>query len=977
MKVDVATQIITRVAGVHLNCTFSPSPAGVASTTMIPFSVAVDSGGNMYILENEFLRVLRVDAISGDVTIVAGTGRRTGSIDGEGGDARDDLGDGGPAVDASFDNPLRVRVDSSDNVYIVDAGNERVRRINMLTGVITTVAGGGTGGDGGLATNAQLSSPGGVAFGAGGDMLVVEASGVRTINAVTGVIGTIAGTGAPFSPGATSPEEEIMGLPDGVLVDAAGNVYTDSAGGWLRRLNAAGDAVTTVIGDPNQPGGFSGDGGLAADAQFSGIGRTAFDSNGNLFLVDTGNNRIRRVDAGTGVVTTVAGNGSTISSGDNGPATSAGLGRPTGVAVDSLGNVFVADRDGNSVRRVDAGTGIITQVSSATRPVEVAVGSGGFLFVVESGNGGRLFQVNLATGSTTIIAGGFGNAGNSSDGIPAIEAELLGPSGIFVDPDGNIYIALAGESRVRRVESSTGIITTVAGNGVAGLSGDGGSAVNANLNAPSDIFVDGQGNFLYIADRANNRIRRVGLNIPPTASPQAVATDEDTDLVVTMTGSDTEGETLTFTVATPPMRGTLSSITFVNGTTSRITYAPDQDFNGGDSFEVVATDARGISGTPATISVTIVPVNDAPTADDLTGGVDANTAANTLTLTGSDVEGDSLTFSIDTVPGNGTLSAVSAVSATSGSVDYTPNADFAGIDSFTYLADDTNLPSFPGVFTVEVRGPVPTMGLVSPFNADAGSADFTLTVTGTNFVSNSEVHWNGSPRTTTFISNSELEAAITSADLTTGDNAAVMVVNPSPGGGPTVAFSVFFVDDYTFAVAAGSMGTATVAGGQTAQFALTVTPTSDLPAPLGSFDQPVAFSCSGLPRDTTCAFSPAQVTPGLQPANVTLTVSTTILSLMPPLPHLPHRIPPSWPYALLVLGLFLLLLTGVRFAEQRGPVVRRVVVASVATMLLLLAACGSGNKPPTTGTPLGTHTITVTATSGSFSQITTVNLTVQ
>ena len=189
----------------------------------------------------------------------------------------------------------------------------------------------------------------------------------------------------------------------------------------------------------------------------------AVDASGNLYIADTGNNRIRKVSA-TGIITTVAGNGSAGYSGDGGPATSAQLDGPEGVAVDGSGNLYIADTCNNRIRKVSA-TGIITTVA------------------------------------------GNGSAGYSGDGGPATSAQLSLPAGVAVDGSGNLYIADSGNNRIRKV-SATGIITTVAGNGSPGYSGDGGPATSAQLNQPAGVAVDASGN-LYIADSSNNRIRKV------------------------------------------------------------------------------------------------------------------------------------------------------------------------------------------------------------------------------------------------------------------------------------------------------------------------------------------------------------------------------------------------------------------------------------------------------------------------------------
>ncbi len=265
--------------------------------------------------------------------------------------------------------------------------------------------------------------------------------------------------------------------PQGVSVDGAGRVLiADTGNNVIREMNTATNAVSAVAG--NGTPGYAGDGGAAGDSELSSPAGIALDGAGNLFIADTGNNVIRRVDAGTKVITTVAGNGKPGYAGDDGAATGAELSGPGAISIDGAGNLFIADTENNVIREVDAATKIISTVA---------------------GNGTR---------------------GYSGDGRAARNAKLSHPSSVAVDAEDNLFIADNGNSVIRRVSGSTRIISTVAGNGKSGYEGDGGRADRAELMNPEHVVLDAAGD-LYITDTGNNVIRKVD------AATQTIATLPD------------------------------------------------------------------------------------------------------------------------------------------------------------------------------------------------------------------------------------------------------------------------------------------------------------------------------------------------------------------------------------------------------------------------------------------------------------------
>jgi sugar lactone lactonase YvrE len=330
-------------------------------------------------------------------------------------------------------------------------------------GIITTVAGGGVR-DGGMATDAGLGSPDDVALDASGNLFIPDEGNSRIRKVSTnGIITTVAGNGtAAYSGDGGAATNAELCYAEGVAVNAFGCLFiADSGNNRIRKVDTNG-VITTVAG--NGAWGYSGDGGAATNARLDTPYGVEVDASGNLFIADYANSRVRKVGT-NGIITTVAGNGTNGYSGDGGAATNAELHYPYAVAVDASGNLFIADYFNDRIRRVGT-NGIITTVA------------------------------------------GNGTAGYSGDGGAATNAELNYPSGVALDASSNLFIADSDNNVVRRV-STNGIITTVAGNGTYGFySGDGGPATNASLWVPSGVALDAFGN-LFIADAGNNCIRKV------------------------------------------------------------------------------------------------------------------------------------------------------------------------------------------------------------------------------------------------------------------------------------------------------------------------------------------------------------------------------------------------------------------------------------------------------------------------------------
>jgi uncharacterized protein (TIGR03437 family) len=504
------TYTISTVAG---GAPLPNSIPGTSASLYNPASVAVDKSGNIFFADTVGHVVLRVDAITANLTVVAGNGMYGFS------------GDNGPATSARLYMPGGVAVDANGDLFIADEFNQRVRKVS--NGLITTVAGnglGGFGGDNGPATSARLSFPTGVAIDSAGNLLIADNNNNRIRKVTNNVITTVAGNGSAGFSGDGGPAASAQfGHPRDVVVDSAGNLYIADPDNVRIRMVSNG-VITTVAGDGTP--GFTGDDGPAIAARFNSPTSMAVDSAGNLYIVDSNNSRIRRV--ADGVITTVVGSGVADFVGDNGPAITARLNGPSRVAVDSSGNLYIADTGNSRIRKVS--NGVITTVAGSASvgdngpatssqlyyPEAVALDSSGNLYIADYHHS-RIRKVT--NGVITTIAG-TGTAGFAGDNGPAISARLNNPLGIAVDSAGVIYVGDTGNNRVRKIVNGT--ITTVAGTGAAGFGGDNGPATSARLYNPYGVTVDSAGS-IYIADIFNHRVRKVTNGVITTVAGNGTA----------------------------------------------------------------------------------------------------------------------------------------------------------------------------------------------------------------------------------------------------------------------------------------------------------------------------------------------------------------------------------------------------------------------------------------------------------------------
>lgn len=500
-----------------------------------PQNLAIDQLGNLYFSDTNNHRVRRL-GIDGKITLVAGNGKAESS------------GDGGRAISGGLNQPYGLALDAFGNLFIAENFGHRVRKVTPQ-GIISTVAGNGVaayGGDGGPATQASLNQPMGIAIDAQNNLYIADHLNQR-VRKVTpaGVMSTFAQIESPTD----------------AVFDGSGNLYVSrfcaitkitSAGSqqaFLEDPNCASLSFperlafregTAYFADSDQwgvyrkgpqdawpvrivgRGSFFGDGGPAVAASLSGVQGIAVDQEGTVYLADSlTNDRIRKISP-NGQIATIAGSGQFSSEDANNiPALQAQLGYPNDVEIDALGRIYIVDSLNRRVRRIDAdgklrnfagngiygysGDGGAGNAASMRRPSRMAIDSAGNVYIADISDH-RIRKVNTA-GIISTVAGN-GAAGYSGDGGAAVNASLSSPSAVAVDTAGNLYIADQGNRRVRKV-AVNGVITTVAGNGQSGASGDGGAATNAAIGSPSGLAVAANGD-LYIAAGALRRVSPSG-----------------------------------------------------------------------------------------------------------------------------------------------------------------------------------------------------------------------------------------------------------------------------------------------------------------------------------------------------------------------------------------------------------------------------------------------------------------------------------
>jgi sugar lactone lactonase YvrE len=496
--------VVSLVAG-GSSCAATDGVAG-AARFCAPQGIAVDAAGTLYVADTSNYTIRKI-VPDGTVTTIAGTAGMSGKDDGMGAAAR-------------FNYPVGIAVSAAGDIYVADQGNAVIRRI-QADGTVTTFAGtaGSTGGTDGIGAAARFYGPTGLAIDGAGRLVVTEAYGrrVRRIDLATAAVETLAGSGSTGDADGTGTAASFSS-PVGVAVAANGDLAITEEDGRVRRVTPAG-VVTTIAGRWTGPGKVDAAG---TNARFNTPQHLAQDAAGNVFVADMYNNMIRRVSL-DGVVTSFSGTGS--SGVKDGSATVAQFGALVGIAMDGTGNLFVADPSTHTIRRVApngtastlAGTAYTPGNADGTgaaatfrAPTALVVGKDGNVYVADRSNHcvRRITQAGVTSAfAGTCGTGTYGNGNSANDDGMGTAARFSFPSGMAVDADGNLYVSEQGFHRIRKI-TPAGQVSTVAGatNNSGGYVD--GPVANAKFNQVTQMTLDDQSN-LYVVDSRNHVIRKI------------------------------------------------------------------------------------------------------------------------------------------------------------------------------------------------------------------------------------------------------------------------------------------------------------------------------------------------------------------------------------------------------------------------------------------------------------------------------------
>jgi sugar lactone lactonase YvrE len=771
------------------------------------------------------------------------------------------------------------------------------------------------------ALTVPLVLPSAIVFDSAGNLYFAE-TGNHVIRKVdtSGNLTTIAGTGTQGFSGDTGPATSAtLDSPQGLALDAANNLYiADTHNHRIRRLNLTTGLITTIAGSTS---GFSGDGAPALSAQLNLPTALAIDASGNLYLADTANHRIRRIDATTGLITTIAGTGTQGYSGDGAPALSAAIDSPTGITIDPSSNLYLADTHNHRIRKITSSTGLITTIA------------------------------------------GTGLPSYSGDAAPASAATLALPHGLTADAAGNLYLADTANHRIRRIDATTGLITTVVGDGTQAFAGDAGPPTAASLDSPTATSLS-PASSLTLSDTGNQRIRQVetqpagstittiaGLgSTTPTAltltAPSAIAYGTG-QLAANLATSPATG-TITFLATTTITTKTLGTAPLLSNTaTLSITTLPagaytlTAIYSGDQTHPSTQSAPLAFTITPQQLTATTAPIfvlygQPIPSLSGTLAGVLPQDAAN-------------LTTTFTTTATDGSHAGVYAI---------TPVLTGPAAGNYTVAATSTSL-------TITPAGTVITLSnLVATGTTGTTGSTLTLTVhvasttIGTPTGSVTLLDGN-SPLFTNPLSSSGDAVFLTSL-LSQGSHTFTAVYDGSTNFTPSLSapqlITVGTGPPVTpdFALSATGSTAQTIISGSTASYTFAVQTQNNL-------SSPITLAATGLPNLATASFNPATLPPGATPNSFTMTIATpTTVATNSPSAHGLYRS--------FLAGVFLLCpLAGAALRRRKYTAAIKLILLAIASVTLTLATgCGARiNADPQLTSPAKSYTITVTGTATS------------
>ena len=768
----------------------------------------------------------------------------------------------------------------------------------------------------------------------------------------------------PSPPSAVQAVSIPLILPAGLAYDRAGNLVFAESGNHVIRSLSPGGGLTTIAGTSVQ--GFGGDGGPARAALLDSPAAVAIDAAGNIFVADAHNHRIRRVDASSGVITTFAGNGIAGQSPDGTLASAARLDLPCALAFDSASNLLFADARTHLVRRIDSVSGaVFTLAGDGTQgfrgdlgpavlaaldaPSGIALDGADNLFIADTHNQ-RVRRVDHRTGIVTTIAG-TGQPGFSGDSAAATNAKLALPRGLTMDASGNLFVVDAGNQRIRRIDASNGQISSIAGEGTETFQGDSGGALTASLDSPRAITVSPAG-LATFTDAANGRIRQVDSNaLIRTIAGLGAASSANLTLSGASVVAYGAGE-VRAALAAGPATGAVTFFDHPAGTTLALSTVP---LVGNVSTLATAQLPAGLhrisatyagDGTHAPAQSNALSLSISPLAVSATIGPESLVYGQALpTLTGS------LAGVLPRDAGAVFLVLTSAAGALSPPAVYPVTATLTGPAAGNYVLSPLQASALSGSTgpSIVIAKAVPIVSLSPTLQVHVGSPTQGQPGGVITLIDGANV-----------VASSPLsahgDAAFSSANLSLGTHSFTAAYagdqNFQAARSAPALVSIGPVTGEDFSLASTTPATVNAAPGAAAVFAFAVAPIS------GSLASPVVLSASGLPVGATASFSPALLPPGNTVTAFTLTIRTAKQALF----RLPNEVG-----SLLFATLLPLLL----IAKKRRP---RALLLAIATFFTL--GCGDRiTHVPDAVTPVHSYVITVTGTATSSSGATLVHST--